>query len=139
MMRTWLLLLAPALASAHGLVVNVEPAPPAVVLRAAYDNGEPAGRADVTIFPPGQPDNAYQMGSTDAQGVFAFVPSEPGAWTAVIDDGFGHRVETLVEWTSDGAAPQQAHVRSWRDALTGVSLLIGLTGIWLWRKSQARP
>jgi nickel transport protein len=136
-MRALLLTLAaPALLCAHALTVAVEQTASAVVLRAGYDNAEPAGRADVAIFRPGNSESPYQTGSTDAAGAFAFVPSEPGVWQAVIDDGFGHRTETAVRWSespvSEATPPTTG---TWQSALTGVSLLLGLTGIWLWRTS----
>jgi hypothetical protein len=137
MKRIWLALAAPALLSAHALTVDVEPAAPVVILRASYDHAEPAGRADVSVFRPEDSESPYQTGSTDAAGAFAFVPSEPGTWLAVVDDGFGHHTETKVEW-SGGADPgavgkSPAH---WQNALSGVALLIGLTGIFLWRQSR---
>lgn len=134
-----LVLMTPALLAAHGLVVEVQTAPPAVVLRARYDNAEPAGRADVTVYRPESPSNPYQSGSTDAQGAFAFVPSAPGEWRAVVDDGFGHRSEVSVEWSgTETPSAAAAQVSTWKDALTGVSLLLGLTGVWLWRQSRQR-
>lgn len=139
MRRFLVALAAPALLSAHDMVVRVEPGPATVILRATYDGADPAGRADVQIFKPGDAHSPYQTGSTDAAGAFAFVPSQPGVWTAVVDDGYGHRAETQVEWTVDAAQarlPADAHHSNWRNALTGVSLLIGLTGIWLWRQSR---
>jgi nickel transport protein len=139
-MRRCLLVLAlPALAAAHDLVVHLEQAGPAVVLRASYDGADPAGRADVEVFQPGEARNLYQSGSTDAAGAFAFVPTQPGDWLAVVDDGYGHRTETHVEWRGGEVSPAPAAAPSradWRSALTGVSLLIGLTGIWLWRQSR---
>jgi nickel transport protein len=137
MTRLWLALVAPALLSGHALTVEVQPAAPAVVLRASYDNAEPAGRADVSVFRPGDSASPYQTGSTDAAGTFAFVPSQSGTWLAVIDDGFGHRSETTVEWTGGKASLEsRSGPAPWQNALTGVALLIGLTGIWLWRQSR---
>jgi nickel transport protein len=138
MRRFFIILTLPAVLAAHEMVVRVEPGPSAVVLRAAYGWDEPAGRADVEIFKPGDADSPYQTGSTDASGAFAFVPSEPGKWMVVVDDGYGHRAETSVEWASgpvSSPAPQGGG-ENWKNALTGVSLLIGLTGIWLWLQSR---
>jgi nickel transport protein len=126
---------------AHGLVVDVETAPPTVILRATYDHAEAAGRADVSVFRPGSESNLYQSGTTDAEGAFAFVPSTPGNWRAVVDDGFGHRTEVSIDWAGAQAHASVASAgasTTWRNALTGVSLLIGLTGVWLWRQSRQR-
>ena len=138
MRRALLALLLPGALAAHEMVVRVEPGPVAVVLRASYGGDDPAGRADVEIFRPGDEASPFQTGSTDAAGAFAFVPSQPGRWLAVVDDGYGHRTETAVEWTGSGAVDvaQPSDGGNWRDALTGVSLLVGLTGIWLWRQSR---
>jgi nickel transport protein len=133
----WVTLAAPALLSAHALTVDVEPANPAVVLHASYDHAEPAGRADVSIFRPGDTESPYQTGSTDAAGMFAFVPSKPGTWLTIVDDGFGHHTETKVEWSeAEAPAAPPSRPTNWQNALTGISLLIGLTGIFLWRQSR---
>ena len=141
MTRLLLALAMPVLLVGHDLVVRVEPGPAAVVLRATYDGADPAGWADVEIFQPGDPDSPYQTGATDSAGAFAFVPSAPGQWLAVIDDGYGHRTEKRVDWTEADAPkpPEPAKPGVWRDALTGIALLIGMTGIWLWRQSRASP
>lgn len=139
MTRLLLALALPAMLAAHDLVIQVDPGPSAVILRASYGGRDPAGRADVEIFKPGDSQSPYQTGSTDAAGAFAFVPSQPGRWLAVVDDGYGHRAEKPVEWGGSAAAPApELHAgQTWRSALAGVSLFIGLTGIWLWRQSRS--
>ncbi len=140
MRRALVILVAPVLLSGHDLVVLVEPGESAVVLRASYDGLESAGWADVEIFAPGEASDPYQTGATDSSGAFAFVPSASGEWMAVVDDGYGHRTETRIRWEESAPPPvqePQAKPFLWRNALTGVSLLIGLTGIWLWRQSRS--
>ena len=128
---------------AHGLLLTWRPAGEAVVVRAVYDDeSDPAATADVVIYASDE-DDPFVSGVTDRNGVFAFVPEHAGRWVAVVDDGFGH-LETLDIDVSedaaaaDGASPSGAASGStWRDLLMGLSVLFGITGIWLWRRSGA--
>ena len=137
------LLATAAIVQAHGLVVTWRPAADAVVIQAVYDDeSDPAAAADVVIYPSDE-DDPYVSGVTDRNGLFAFVPEHPGRWVAVVDDGFGH-LETLdIDNSEAGAAATHvgpssaAGGSSWRDLVTGLSVLFGLTGLWLWRKSGA--
>lgn len=145
-MRTLVLalivLVVASVARAHDLVVEAEAEGRSVVARASYDGADPAGRAGFEIYSPGTA-SPYQSGVTDPSGWFAFVPAAPGVWRLVVDDGYGHRAEALVEWSNGGAAAADSRAPAgvagrWRDALTGVSLIFGLVGFYLWRQA-ARP
>ena len=124
---------------AHDLVVRTEVTDSAVIVRAAYDGGDPASNADVSIYRPDEPDALFQQGRSDRNGAFAFVPDAPGDWRVEVDDGFGHRLEHTVATGAGVGKPsvEPAAGPRWRDALTGVSLLIGATGLLLWRRSKA--
>lgn len=127
---------AAAALSAHGLQLEWRPAGDAVVVRAWFDgDNQPASNADVSIYRAAE-DEPYASGSTDPRGLFAFVPDAAGRWTAVVDDGFGHR-ETLDIAPStepEGAAREApaapAPTSRRRDLITGLAVIFGLTGFW---------
>ncbi len=119
----------------HGLVAKIELAEPAVVVMAKYDTGEPAGNCDIEIYSAALGPEPYHFGRTDPGGAFAFVPNETGEWTVVVDDGFGHRVDKpfQVDWSgtaqSDSSPPLER-------VFTGLSAILGLTGLALWWKTR---
>ncbi len=124
--------LAAAILSAHDIEIEVEHAPPAVVVRTTYAGTEPAPYAAVLIYSPRKPEAEYQNGRTDANGVFSFVPNEGGEWRFVVDDEMGHRRELaiLVEMARDGetesAIAAQMPLRF--KLVAGLSIILGLTG-----------
>jgi len=126
------LLLAEALL-AHDLSVGQRYEGATVVLSAVYGGSEPAAFCQVSVRSPSKLGAEFQTGRTDARGRFAFVPDSPGDWSVVVDDEMGHRLELQVRWNgSAGEAPDAAAQPIWQKALTGASLLLGLTGLWLW-------
>ena len=124
-------------AGAHDLTVDVELSRPAVILRASYDGADPASNADVEVRWDG---GVFQHASTDANGVFSFVPDQPGGWGVAVDDGFGHREERTLEidWEGAPTATNPARAPMWMKLLTGLSLIVGLTGVSYGLKSRAR-
>ena len=118
---------------AHDLSVGQRTEGAAVVLSALYGGSEPAAFCQVSVRAPSKPEAEFQTGRTDARGRFAFVPDGPGDWKVVVDDEMGHRVELQVRWSgSGGGVPDAAGQPLWQKALTGASLLLGVTGLWLW-------
>ncbi len=133
MKSVWVVLVLAAGLQAHDLAVMARPAGETVVVTAQFGGTEPATFCQVAVFSPAKADTEFQTGRTDARGRFAFVPDAAGSWRVVVDDEMGHRQEATVEWTGGtGAAPEGGAVPGWQKALTGASLLLGLTGIWLW-------
>ena len=127
-------------AGAHDLLIDVKLARPAVLLHASYGGSEGATDADVSIFAPDRPESPYQSGFTDLQGAFAFVASQQGTWRAVIDDGFGHRVEReiVVDWDLAESGAQRQGRSTLDKAILGVSLIFGAMGLWLWFQARTR-
>lgn len=141
MIRLWpLLALSALVASGHDLQVTLEQSGAVVVARAAYAGTEPCMYAAVTIFAPGESKTEFQNGRTDATGMFAFLPDRAGEWRFVIDDEMGHRKELTVAFQPGGTATLEASVQPmWQKALTGVSLIVGLTGVaYGWKVRRAR-
>ncbi len=57
----------------------------------------------VRLFAPGDAAVPFVDGRADKLGRFAFLPSEPGAWTARAEDEEGHKVELTVQAGKAGA------------------------------------
>jgi len=134
-----LLLVLAGSSQAHDLALRVEQVQPAVIVYATYAGVEPVTDADVTIFSPQNAESPFQTGITDVRGVFAFVPSEPGDWR-IVDDGFGHRFDQTiaVDWQSAPVNEHGGGGATWANAILGVSIIFGFTGILLWLKSRER-
>jgi len=103
-----------------------------VVIAVRYDDGEPASYAQVKISSPKGGNIEYQIGRTDKNGCFAFLPELPGRWRITIDDGLGHKIDTdFVVGDSPGIekkAPVTVCPR-WHGVLTGLSLIFGISGL----------
>lgn len=65
----------------HGAHIEYEMTQ-AIQLTARYDNGAPMAEAQVTVYSPSDPANAWQKGVTDAEGRFIFAPdsAQSGNW-----------------------------------------------------------
>jgi nickel transport protein len=76
-----LLLLLPAPAYAHGVVLSYETVQ-GIEITALYDSGEPMAGARVTVFAPGSPADPWLTGTCDDSGKFFFTPDPdwPGLW-----------------------------------------------------------
>lgn len=134
------LFLASCMVQAHNMEITVERQPGAVATRFGYGPRDPAKGAPVTVFSPADPGTPFQTGQTDQRGVFVFAPDRPGAWRVVADDGEGHREEARIEVAEDGAIRFDDHSHSRANTfVTGVSLLVGITGIALWWSGRRRP
>ena len=129
---------------AHDIDFSVETAPNAVSVRFGYGPEDPARNAPVRVFSPADPANPFQTGATDQRGLFVFAPDRPGEWRVIVDDSEGHREEAKVTVAADGAVtlPQShGHSHSGPGAtwLTGLSALLGITGVTLWWTGRRRP
>lgn len=80
--RAALCCLLPALAHAHGALLEQQTVP-GIAVRAMYDTGEPMKTAQITIYAPNDPAKPWLTGKADPQGRFRFVPDPaiPGQWT----------------------------------------------------------
>jgi nickel transport protein len=113
---------------------------------ARYDDGAPMDYADVEITTPAD-GTVFQTGRTDRNGVFMFVPDQPGKWRIVIRDGMGHqltlghRIESLApaEKTDCPAQPTRTEAVSRRDGLiAGIGGIIGVFGLLFGWKARRR-
>jgi len=124
---------------AHELQATATLSPPAVVVRAQYGGSEPVAFVKVSVLAPAGSPAEYQNGLTDRNGQFSFVPDGPGVWRILVDDEEGHRRELTVSVPSpfEGAAASTAPAPDrWMRLLTGLSLMVGLTGFLYGWKSR---
>ena len=83
-------------AAAHGIECSISRADAVVVVRCGYDEDTPVAKASVRAFAPSDVSSPFQVGETDANGVFGFLPDREGTWRVVVDDGTGHRLELQI-------------------------------------------
>ncbi len=124
-------------ALAHGVEGKVTLFSGGVVITATYDTGEPMSYAQVEIYAPDSK-TKFQLGRTDRNGRFAFVPDAPGKWRVIISDGVGHQLELAVEVKS--LAHGKTEIQKTADtnhrvfisrktaAIIGVLLIFGIFG-----------
>jgi hypothetical protein len=138
-----LLGVAGAPAAAHGLRLEAELVPPAVVVEARYEGGTPIPDASLRVYEPGGESGIFQRAHTDAEGRFAFAPSRAGSWRVVVADSEGHRANLEVEideafltrsTESGGHASSLPLLARW---VVGLSIIFGVTGLAFWGKARA--
>ena len=81
-------LVLPAMATAHGMLVNWTLGD-ALIIAVTYDDDEPAANAKVRVVDSNQ--TAIFEGTADAKGQVQLPRPAPGTYTITADDGGGHR------------------------------------------------
>lgn len=71
----------PLSTNAHGVLMDATPIP-SFQVQVLYDSGEPMANAQINVYAPTDPENAWLQTLTDEQGYFLFTPDPtiPGAW-----------------------------------------------------------
>ena len=66
---------------AHGTKISYENTE-AIVIKAAYNTGEPIGKAQISVYAPDNPSQPWLTGTTDSKGRFLFQPdsTKSGNW-----------------------------------------------------------
>jgi len=124
---------------AHELAVLPRAVGESVIVTANYGGTAPAAFCQVAVFSPAKAGAEFQTGRTDARGRFAFLPDVGGKWRVIVDDEMGHRQEATIDWNAAGGPAAEATAQpAWQKALTGASLLLGLTGMWLWWRVRGK-
>lgn len=114
---------------AHGVVDEVIKAK-TMIIKAAYDDGEPMGYAEVKIFSPEVSKVEYQNGRTDKNGCFSFLPDQKGEWKAVVDDGIGHGFTIEIEVGEiNNIKTVSKTFPHWQGVITGLGIIWGLMGL----------
>lgn len=72
-------------AFSHGVAIAYQTTE-AISIQAKYDNGKPMSNAQVVVYSPENPSEAWQTGVTDDEGKFAFIPENDvsGNWTVKV-------------------------------------------------------
>ena len=127
---------------AHGVMGKIGRG--GILIEAMYDTAEPMNYARVRVTPPNSK-KAFQVGNTDRNGRFCFLPDSVGKWDIEVTDGMGHRLEMTVPVDErlqiaplDGPGGPTSRVRYFERALTGISIIFGFTGMFLWWRTRRR-
>jgi nickel transport protein len=134
-------LLATCAAHAHSVQYHVEQKPLTVV-RVFFEPDDPASDSAYQVFAPGE-DVAYQKGRTDRNGFISFIPDRGGVWRVKLDGESQHGMHGVVVEVKVSAALQlesfkKPLVAQHTKVITGVSLLIGMAGIFAWLRSRKK-
>jgi len=123
------LILLPSILLAHG--VEHEVLAGGAGLRVTYGDGSPMGWVEVTVFSPVDSHNPHQVGMSDGNGAFSFIPDTVGTWTMVFDDGLGHGLRQEILITSDGVAAPGAgpHIPLPMKVVSGIAVIFGVTSL----------
>ncbi len=129
------LLLAPASASAHSMLVEAKTDGPTVRVTARYEGDDPADGARVTLTDAAGA--VVAEGTIDGAGLCVLPRPKAGAYTLVVDDGAGHRVELALPIPESEAeiTARTDRRNRWLMAAVGLAVIAGLTATaWLWRR-----
>ncbi|WP_071516548.1 carboxypeptidase-like regulatory domain-containing protein [Geitlerinema sp. PCC 9228] len=87
----------------HGVSINYE-VMQAIRVQAKYDSGDPMENAQVTVYAPNNPAEAWRTGTTDEQGYYVFIPNREitGNWEVKVRKaGHGNITTIPVEKTTE--------------------------------------
>lgn len=117
---------------AHDVRWEAERQKSALVLSIHYADGTLFAYEKYEILPPGS-DTPFQTGRTDALGRAVFVPDRPGEWKIKFHSDDGHGGEAVIQVGQEETAQvkKESLFNRFGPALTGVSLLFGLFGIYM--------
>ncbi|MGP1387179.1 MAG: carboxypeptidase regulatory-like domain-containing protein [Thainema sp.] len=123
-----------AASQAHGVVIDYTPVS-AVQLTATYDNGDPMAEAQVNVYAPENPAEAWLTGQTDERGQFIFTPdaAQAGNWEVQVRQaGHGDIVNIPVNTEADGSVQVTDAIakRTSNGYSTPQIVLMGAAGIW---------
>ncbi len=98
-------------ALAHGVAVDYRVTSANVEIEATYDSGKPLANAQVVIYAPDAPTQAWLTGTADAEGRFSFTPpaNQMGNWQVKVRQaGHGAVLNVPVASNSQDAGLQVA-------------------------------
>jgi nickel transport protein len=138
-----MLLLAPGVAPAHGMLHEAGSAE-AIIVRFAYPGADPPVFEAYEVHAPGD-EAPFQAGRTNALGELSFRPDRPGRWRVRVytEDGHGTVVDLEVDEAGglDPLVGGHAHEHDLgQRVFAGLGYLLGAFGLLaLWRARRARP
>lgn len=147
-----LVVMAPVLVFTHELQVLIDVNPPFVAVHSQYSENENCSYAEISIFGPRSNKTEFQVGNTDINGNFSFLPDSTGEWVVKVDDGMGHVKNVKIKVTDvffnkaqteadENVRPVTADkprggIPDYLKAVFGLSLIFGITGIFYWIKAN---
>jgi len=133
------------LAFAHGVGIKVVEQSPFIKTESSYSGDEPIAHAQAVVFAPDEKETEFQRGRTDTYGFFVFIPDRAGDWRFAVDDEMGHRKEIVIPVTEEflkgddfGDQDDETEVPTYFKIILGLSLIIGITGIFYGVKAKQR-
>lgn len=123
---------------AHGIKYSLGSG--GIVVRASFDNNQPANGLYVAVFAPGSSDK-FQTGKSDLNGRFVFFPDRAGDWEVVAFDKMGHRLEIKIpvnEAMKVGKKMEGHSIPLLLKVVIGLSIIFGVFGLICMLKSTYR-
>jgi nickel transport protein len=133
-------LLLPAHLSAH--TVNYEVQQKGIAVRVFYSADDPANYSEYEIFGPGDK-LPHQTGRTDKNGFVTFLPDRQGTWKMKVlgesSHGFhGVTTEVVVDKDFNLESFKKPLAATYSKVVTGISLILGLFGIYAFIRSRKK-
>jgi len=127
-------------ALAHTIHYTVEPK--GITIRVFYAADDPANYAEYEVFGPGDTD-PYQVGRTDRRGCLSLLPDRPGEWKVKVLGESAHGFHGItIDFKVDQAMGLEGFskplVATHTRLVTGLSLIVGLSGIYAYWRSRKR-
>jgi len=127
---------------ALGHTVNYDVQQKGMSVRIFYSAQDPASYSEYEIYGPGDA-LPHQTGRTDKNGFATFLPDRPGTWKVKVlgesSHGFhGVTIDVTVTDTLDLKAFSKPLVATSTKLVTGISLIVGLFGIYALIKSRKK-
>jgi nickel transport protein len=126
----------------HAHTVNYEVQQKGMAVRIFYTAKDPASYSECEVYGPGDT-LPHQTGRTDKNGFVAFVPERAGLWKLKVlgesIHGFhGVTIELNVDQNLNLESFSKPLVATSTKLVTGISLIIGVFGIFAFIKSRKR-
>ncbi len=125
-------------AMAHGVVFEYHSSM-TYIITGNYDDGTPLSEAQVTVYAPDDPKNAWKTGSSDDEGKYFFTPdiSKPGIWTIQFRKA-GHGGTVNIEVGEESAVSSSSAYSSAQMAIMAIAVIWGLIGTALYFKKEKK-
>jgi len=108
-----------------------------------YAADDPASYAEFEVYAPNGGDLPHQTGRTDSNGFVAFIPDRQGTWKVKVlgESAHGYHgvtVEVKVDKDLNLESFKKPLVAQYTKFVTGISLIIGLFGIYALYRSRKK-
>jgi len=112
-------------------------------IKVFYAAGDPASYAEFEVYAPEGGDLPHQTGRSDRNGFVAFVPDRQGTWKVKVlgESAHGYHgvtVEVKVDKDLNLESFKKPLVAQYTKFVTGISLIIGLFGIYALIRSRKK-